>query len=284
MSESVTGRPRHIASARACLALFKIRTMEAVQYRAAALAGASIGIFWALIEVTVFSVFYTYADYRADAPLSFSQILAYVWLGQSLHGLFFANVDEEFHAKIVSGDVGVELCRPLDLYFHWFAKSAAGRFGRFWWRGLITLAAGCAIPVASMRLTPPASAAGFCLFLASVAVLFIMSTAYSMFIASVRLGVAWGDGPMFVMTLVSGLLSGAYLPLPLWPEFMQGFLTVQPFAGQLDLPVRLYSGAIRPGAGAAAVFALQIGWTLAFIAAGRLTMRGKLSKIIIQGG
>jgi ABC-2 type transport system permease protein len=276
-------RPRFAASVRACLALFKLRTLEAIQYRVAALAGASIEIFWALIEVTVFTIFYQYSDYRADAPLTFQQILAYVWLGQILHGLTFANIDEELLAKIVTGDVGVELCRPLDLYFHWFAKSAAGKFGRCWWQGLITLAVGCAMPSAALRLSPPASAAGFALFLVSVAALFMLSSAYGMLITAVRLNVAWGDGPAFLMSLVCGLFSGAYLPLPLWPQFMQGFLAVQPFAGQLDLPVRLYSGAIQPG-GAAAVFALQIVWTLAFIAAGRLIMRGKITKIIVQGG
>jgi len=257
--------------------------MEAVQYRAAALASVSIGVFWALIELTVFTVFYTYADNRAAVPLDFRQILVYVWLGQVLHGLLPYNIDGELLTKILNGDVGVELCRPLDLYFHWYAKSAAGRLGGFWWRGIITLAIGCVIPVAGMRLPPPASAAGFALFLLSVLTLFLLSNAYAMLITSIRVSITWGEGPTSLFMLIGGVLSGAYLPLPLWPDSMQTFLFVQPFAGQLDLPVRLYNGAIQPG-GAAAVFALQLGWTLVFIVAGRLVLRGKLNKIIIQGG
>jgi ABC-2 type transport system permease protein len=104
-----------------------------------------------------------------------------------------------------------------------------------------------------------------------------------MLVTSIRVSITWGEGPTSLLMLICGVLSGAYLPLPLWPDFMQPFLYIQPFAGQLDLPVRLYSGAIDPG-GAAAVFALQLGWTLVFIAAGRIIMRGKLSRIIIQGG
>ena len=274
---------RKLRNLKACLALFKIRTMEALQYRAATLAAVSIGVFWALIELTVFTVFYKYADNRAAAPLSFSQILAYVWLGQALHGLLPYNIDGEIMAKIVNGDIGVELCRPLDLYFHWFAKTAAGRLGGFWWRGIITLAIACAMPGAGMRLSPPASAAGFLVFLLSVVTMFLLSNAFAMLVTSIRVSITWGEGPTSLMMLICGVMSGSYLPLPLWPDFMQPFLYLQPFAGQLDLPVRLYCGAILPGS-AAPVFALQLGWTLIFIVAGRIVMRGKLSKIIIQGG
>jgi ABC-2 type transport system permease protein len=104
-----------------------------------------------------------------------------------------------------------------------------------------------------------------------------------MLITSIRINVTWGEGPTSILLLVSGVLSGAYLPLPLWPRFMQGFLYIQPFAGQLDLPVRLYSGVLAPD-GAAAVFALQIGWAMLFLAAGRIIMRQKLTRIIVQGG
>jgi len=257
--------------------------MEAVQYRAAALASVSISVFWALIELTVFTVFYNYAENRANMPLSFSQILAYVWLGQALHGLLVYNINEELLTKIRTGDVGLELCRPLDLYFHWFSKSAASRLGNFWWRGIITLAIGCAVPFADMRLTPPESAAGFVLFLFSIVTLFFLGTSYAMLITAVRVNVTWGEGPTSILLLLGMVLSGAYLPLPLWPDFLQPFLMIQPFAGQFDLPLRLYCGAIQPD-GAAFVFALQIGWTMAFIIAGRIIMRGKLTRIIIQGG
>jgi len=274
---------RFAASAKACLALFRIRTLEAIQYRAAALGGVSISVFWALIELTVFSVFYKYAANRDAVPLNFTQILAYVWLGQALFGLVAMNIDGELLAKIVNGDVGVELCRPLDLYFHWFAKSAAGKLGGFWWRGIITLAVGCLMPFADMRMPLPASAAGFAMFLLSLVIMFLLSTAYVMLITSIRVNITWGEGPTSFLLLVSSLLSGAYLPLPLWPEFMQKFLFIQPFAGQLDLPLRLYCGVIGPG-GAAVVFGLQLGWTAVFIIVGRLIMRGRLSRVIIQGG
>ena len=37
-----------------CLALFRLRLAEALQYRLAALSGASICVFWPLLEILVF--------------------------------------------------------------------------------------------------------------------------------------------------------------------------------------------------------------------------------------
>ncbi|MDR3121855.1 MAG: hypothetical protein LBU58_11075 [Clostridiales bacterium] len=271
-----------VCSARACIGLFRIRSIESLQYRAAALSSGSISVFWALIEITVYTVFYRYAAHREAATLTLAQMVSYIWLGQTLVPLHPLSIDDELLAKINSGDVGVELCRPLDLYFHWFAKSAAGRVGRFWWRALITLGIGLLMP-GPLRLGAPVSAAGLIMFLVSVASTFLLSAAYGMLVTAVRLGITWGDGPTYMMMLVGGVLSGGYLPLPLWPDFMQGFLYVQPFAGYLDLPVRFYVGAIPPGR-AAATIALQLGWTLLFVCAGRLVMRGRLRGVIIQGG
>ena len=73
---------------RAYPAIFRIQLLEAIQYRAAGLAGAATSIFWALIEITVYTVFFTYAD-KASMPgvsngMSLSQVISYTWLGQFL--------------------------------------------------------------------------------------------------------------------------------------------------------------------------------------------------------
>jgi ABC-2 type transport system permease protein len=270
-------------SLKACLSLFRLKTAESLQYRTAALAGASISVFWVLIDITVYTVFYRYADNRgADIALSFSQMTSYIWIGQALWPLQPMSIDGEILNAIINGNVGIELCRPLDLYFHWFAKSAAGRLGGFWWRAAIIVAAGLLLPGA-YALGGPASPEGLLVFLLSAISAFLLASSYGMLIASVRLGITWGEGPTYILMLLGGVLSGGYLPLQLWPDFLQKFLYFQPFAGWLDLPVRLYVGSMLPKDATGAV-ALQLGWTAAFIVAGRLLMRRKLRNIIVQGG
>jgi ABC-2 type transport system permease protein len=274
-----------LANIRACCALFRIKTAEGFQYRLAGLAGASTGIFWVLIHIAVYSVFYQFAQRQEagmSAGLTLKQVITYAWLAQVLFLMQPRGIDEEILKKITNGDVSVELCRPLDLYFHWFSKTAARRLTPLFWRGSVTLLAGMLMP-AALRILPPATLSGLILMLVSTFSAFILCSSYAMLICAVRLNIAWGDGPTYIMMLAGGVLSGSYLPLQLWPEALQKLLFYQPFAGYLDIPVRLYLGTIAPGDAGRAI-CLQLLWSCAFILSGKALMAKRLQTVIIQGG
>jgi ABC-2 type transport system permease protein len=112
---------------------------------------------------------------------------------------------------------------------------------------------------------------------------FFLCTAFGMIACAIRLSINWGDGPTYIIMLIGGVLSGAYLPLQLWPKQLQGFLFIQPFAGYLDLPLRLYIGTLDTQKAALAI-GLQIAWTMFFIAIGKLLVRKRMKSIIVQGG
>ena len=57
---------------RACVALFKIRLAEQLQYRAAAFANSTIGVFWGIMQIVMLTVFYTYGD-ASTAAISLPQ-------------------------------------------------------------------------------------------------------------------------------------------------------------------------------------------------------------------
>ena len=267
---------------KACGALFKIRVIECLQYRAAALANASISVFWGILQIVMFTVFYTYGN-PDTAALSLAQAVSYAWLVQIMLGLIgHLNVDADLREKITSGNVGLEICRPLDLYAHWFARSAANRVGNFPWRAVITLAAALILPVA-LRISPPDSVLGFGLFLLSVGSAFLLCVAFAMLLTVVRMGLTWGEGPTYALAMVGNVLSGAYLPLLLWPDAMQRFLRFQPFAGLMDIPFRLYVGSIPPGDAVGAI-GLQLLWAAVIIALGKAMMHRKINRLIVQGG
>lgn len=276
---------RLLLTVKACFSIFRIKTAEGFQYRIAGLAGATTSIFWVLIEITVYTVFYTYAENKNAgmlAGMTLQQVITYSWLTQVFFGMQPMNIDDEIRGKITSGDVGIELCRPLDLYLHWFSKTAASRLIPLFWRGSFTILAGLLMP-AAFRLSSPASLNNLLWMLVSLFSAFLLCTSYGMLVCAVRLNITWGEGPTYIIMLVGGVLSGGYLPLQLWPKFLQGFLLVQPFAGYLDIPLRLYLGTLSPQQGIWAV-GLQLMWTAIFIAAGRFLMAARMKNIIIQGG
>lgn len=270
---------------KACLSLFKIKTASSFQYRISGFAGATTSIFWVLIEITVYTIFYKYAnnkDYGMLGTLTLKQLISYAWLTQCLFLMQPANIDSEILNKITSGDIGIELCRPLDLYFHWFSKTAASRFTPLIWRGSIVIIVGLCMP-SSYRLSAPTSFMGFLCMLISIGSALLLCTSYAMLTCAVRLSITWGNGPTYIMMLIGMVLSGCYLPLQLWPKFMQNFLLFQPFAGYLDIPLRFYIGTMAPKNIFFAV-GIQLIWVLIFIVLGKSIMSKKLKNIIVQGG
>lgn len=265
---------------RACKALFRIQLRDGLQYRLAALAGASTSIFWALIEVTVFRVFFQYAQGYQSA-LTLPQAVAWVWMGQFLF-VMQPGMDGEIYKKITTGDVAGELLRPLDLYAHWFARITGRRLSSLLTRGLVCLAAGVLMPAGWGMLPPDSPGAMLCFILSLVSALLLCS-AYEMLMVSLCMNVRTGYSPANALLLLGGVLSGSYLPLMLWPDFMQGFLLIQPFAGYLDIPARLYLGLMAPESLPGAL-ALQLGWTVLFMLVGRMGMSRRLRKIVVQGG
>lgn len=274
-----------IFSLKACYSLFRIKTSESFQYRMAGFAGATTSIFYAIIEILVYSTFYHYAENKGGglfAALNLKQVVTYIWLAQYFFLMQPMNLDTEILGKITSGDVGIELCRPLDLYSHWFAKGAAGRLSPLIWRGSAVLLAGVLMP-SSYRMSPPSSLLNMLLMLISVFSAFLLCTAYGMLACAIRLNVNWGEGPVYMLLLAGGVLSGSYLPLQLWPDFMQKFLLLQPFAGYLDIPARFYLGTLNKSDGLWAI-GLQFFWIVVFVMAGRLLMARRLKKVVVQGG
>lgn len=270
---------------RAYLAIVTVRCRMLLQYRAAAIAGFGTQLFWGFIKVMVFVAFYASAT-RAP-PMSFSEVLVYIWLGQALLALLPWNVDAEIAAQIRTGGVSYELLRPLDLYRFWFARTLAFRIAPTLLRMLpmlvFTLLLLPLTPLADWALPPPAGMASAGLFLVSVSATLFLSTAFTMIL---HIGLIWtvsGEGINRMMPGIVPVLSGLVVPLPLFPDWAQGFLHWQPFRGMADVPFRIYSGHINPQA-ALVEIALQWGWVALLVGFGVWLLGRARRRLVVQGG
>jgi ABC-2 type transport system permease protein len=79
------------------------------------------------------------------------------------------------------------------------------------------------------------------------------------------------------------VFSGNLLPLLLFPDWMRTAMFVQPFAGLLDIPLRIYFGSLA-GAELLAGLGLQIFWIAVLIALGHWAMTRTLRTLELQGG
>ena len=63
-------------------AIFSARFRALLQYRAAALAGVGTQLFWGLIRVMIFGAFY--ASSTAVQPMTYPEVITYIWLSQAM--------------------------------------------------------------------------------------------------------------------------------------------------------------------------------------------------------
>jgi ABC-2 type transport system permease protein len=231
-----------------------------LQYRAAAAAGLATQLFWGLIRVMIFEAFY--ASSTAAQPMTFAQVVTYVWLGQAAIRLLVWRGDAEVEQMIRTGTVAYELTRPVDLYWLWYARSIAGLTAPTVLRAVpMLLLAGLLL-----GMQPPASAAAGAACVLAMAVL--LAAALATLVTVSLLWTICGEGASRLLPATAWCLSGMILPLPFFPGWMQPVLYALPFRGMMDVPFRIYIGHIGPGEYLAAM-AHQAGWTAGLILLGR---------------
>jgi ABC-2 type transport system permease protein len=267
------------------LAVLSARYRMLLQYRAAAFAGFTTQLFWGSIKVMVLAAFYALAS--GEHPMTLTQVIAYVWLGQALLGLLPWNVDAELQEKMLSGAVAYELLRPLDLYAYWYAHTMALRTATTSLRMLpMFVVVGILLPrvgLGEWALPPPVDASAALGFLVSIAMTVLLASSITMLFHIALIWTLSGRGFNSIMVGLVVVLSGNIVPLPLFPDWLQGFLSWQPFRGLADVPFRIYSGNIA-GAAAGLQILTQLAWTAVIVAIGYAVLRRASRRVVVQGG
>lgn len=267
------------------LAIVGARFQMLLQYRAAALAGLTTNFFWGAIKVMVFVAFLEHAT--GPLPMSFPELLVYVWLGQALLGLLPWNLDPEIAQQVRSGSVAYELLRPLDLYAFWFARTVAFRAAPTLLRLVpLLVVAAFGLPLVGLEewaLPAPASGWSLLACVSSVVMTLVLSAAITMLMHIALLWTLAGEGLNRLMLGVVPLFSGLIVPLPLFPDWLQPLLYWQPLRGIADVPLRLYSGHI-PAADAPFEILLQLAWCALIVAFGIRLLDRARRRLEVQGG
>jgi ABC-2 type transport system permease protein len=263
----------------AYLAIVKLRFAVNLQYRAAAVAALFTNFFFGFVRVMVFHAFYAFS--AIPQPLTLRQVVTYTWLTQVTFRMFWTS-DLEIIAMIRSGNVAYELCRPLDLYFIWYARLFSQRFVPFLLTGVPMFFIVIFLP-GDYRMGLPVSASAGLAGAAAMLLALLVGCAVGNLMTLSTLWTLAGDGMTRILPGIILILSGAIVPLAYFPDWSQTLLKVLPFAGMMDIPFRFYLGTLP--AGDFWMFALlEIGWTAALVLLGVWLLRLGLKRVVLQGG
>ena len=269
-------------------ALFASRFQQMFQYRGAALAGFITQCWWGGLKVMILAAFYSGSVAAAsNAPMTLAQAITYTWVGQALLVLLPWFSDPDVATAVRTGAVSYDRLRPIDFYSLWFVRAAGWIAARAVPRAALMLGfAAVLLPLVglqewSWRL--PANLVAGTLFMISLALALLLSSAMVMLLNIASAASLNARGVNALAAAPTILLSGNLLPLSLFPDWMQTTLLLQPFAGVLDIPLRIYFGALQ-GTAALCFLGVQLFWLAALIALGRWWLGRVLRSLEMQGG
>jgi ABC-2 type transport system permease protein len=257
-------------------AIFKVRILSSLQYRAAALAGMGTQIFWGIIKTMILQAFYAQGGVQ---PITLTQAITFIWIGQALFRFLPWTIDKETEEQVKSGAIAYELVRPMHLYNLWFFRSMALLVVPTCMRGVPMFVLACLF----FGLPAPVSLDASLAFSLSLVFAALISASMTTMVIISLFWTVSGEGILRMLPSVVLLLSGLSIPLPLYPEWMQPFLTLQPFRALLDVPIQIYAGVI-PSDQYLYYFGFQLVWFVFFVLSGKALLQVAMKRLVIQGG
>lgn len=260
--------------------ILKMNLKKQFQYRTAALSGAVTQLFFGFMYIALYRQFLT----GDGGDFSIAQMASYIWLGQIFYALYkyFDVCKFEISDKIVNGDVGYQLIRPMNLYSYWYSQVFSKALGQMLVRGLSLLLVLFILP-AGWCLDLPVSLEALGLFLVSATIGAFLVTSINMISYIVVLHTLSPSGVFSFTVAVATFLAGGVIPIPMMPEVVQNVLNFFPFRYVSDLPYRIYIGNIS-GMTAFVQIGIQLAWLVGLVVLGKILMSRKLKRMVVQGG
>ncbi len=207
------------------------------------------------------------------------QAATYVWLGQAMLAAVALFGTSELADRVTSGEIAVDLARPVDLLAAYWAADL-GRAGfQLLARGLPPLAIGAL----TVGLAAPGSwtayPAGLLSLLLGISISFLIRF-------GANLSAFWlldARGFIWLQFVFAGPLSGLYVPVHLFPDWLLIIAYATPFPATFQTPIDVLSGRVL-GVDALAAIAVQLGWLVGLVLVVRLALTRATRRLVVQGG
>lgn len=237
---------------------------------------------------SVFGVIYSYAYLALWAQRPHAggydavDAVTYVWIGQALLmtvALWGGGSTDDLGERIRSGDIAIDLYRPVGL-IGWYLAADLGRAAyHFLTRGLAPMV------VAAMlfEIRFPGSIVAAAAFLVSVVLAIVVSFGVRFLLASSGFWLLDTFGPRALGASLAVFFSGLMLPLAIFPGWLGTLAHALPWAAYLNTPAEIWLGQTS-GWSILGALGLQVLWALALLGACALALRAATRKVVVQGG
>ncbi|WP_330242204.1 ABC transporter permease [Streptomyces sp. NBC_00525] len=233
-----------------------------------------------------FILAYTYRALWDERPhlggYDMPQALTFVWLGQALLMtcvMMGGGFEDELIERIRTGDIAVDLYRPVDLQLWWLAQDLGRAAFHLLGRGIVPMVFGAL----AFDLALPGSPGPWLAFLVAVALGVVVSFAIRYLVALSAFWLMDGAGAAQIAFLAGLFFTGMLLPLSLFPGLLGEVARVLPWSALLQLPADVFLGK-HTGWGLVRVYAFQASWAAVLLLLGRLVQSAATRRVVVQGG
>ncbi|MFD8593973.1 ABC transporter permease [Kitasatospora sp. NPDC059646] len=249
-------------------------------YRAATVAGAVTNtVFGGILASTMLALWHARPGLGGyDAR----QAVTYIWISQALLvtvAVWGGGFQDDVQARFRSGDIAIDLYRPVDFQGWWLASDLGRAAFQLVTRGAVPMAVGALV----FDLTLPRQPLVWAEFLLAVALGLLVSFGLRFLVSLTGFWLHDAEGVRAAMTVVSMFFSGTLLPLALFPGLLGELARVLPFSALVQLPADVLLQR-RTGQSLLNLYAFQLAWAVALLAAGRAVQALAVRKVVVQGG
>ena len=262
-------------------AFFKIRFNEQIQYKASAFAGIMTQFAFGAMYLMIYSTFMK----NGNTDMTMPQMATYVWLGQAfLEMLQTWNVEKDIFEQIQTGNVVMDLVKPIDIYNMWFYKSLGRKLARLILR-MVPLLIVTSLPIwGEYRFMIQTDPRLLILSIISLIFTLLLNMSYIMLIYAFSMIFISSLSIRQIMRVILEVGSGLVIPLPFMPDWAISFLRCTPFYYFQNTSFSIYIGYMTDPKEIAINLIMQLIWFAALTFIGKAIVRNRLKKLVVQGG
>lgn len=252
-------------------------------YRLATAAGAFTNTVFGLVRASILSsaiatATVTAAGGRVGGYTS-AEVVTYAWVSQALIAPVFVFQWTEVATRVRTGDIAVDLARPVDLQLSLLAADLGRAAYTVLPRGLPPMLVGALTFDLALPRTP------LPYLLGTVSAVFAVTISFACRFA-VNLAAFWlleVRGVVGTYVAVSNVLCGLLVPVAWFPPWLHLIARLTPFPSMLQAPLDVVTGRAA-GTEALVVLAVQAAWVAIMLGAGRIVLVAATRRLVVQGG
>ncbi|MBA2482787.1 MAG: ABC-2 family transporter protein [Planctomycetes bacterium] len=277
-------RPREPSRLHPYLWLMRLTFLKLMAYRMRYVTGIATYAVFVGGQYAIWKAIFAAKSLGADGRIggmTLHELTTYLAIGYISRAAYFTNTDSEIAARFQSGDVTLDLLKPLDFHGQWLAQAAGETAFRICF---------FALPM-SVVLLPlfgvlPPSGDGWWQFPLLFALAFAINAELNLLAGTASFFLEDITGLMSLKRNTIMLLSGLMVPLTFLPAWLAKTTLVLPFALISYYPSIAYTGKLGTDGvpGCAHVLILGLAWLVALRAANVWLWRRARGRLEVQGG